>query len=88
MDGNITHQRSAVLGWDITVSAKAEAAEGISSVEVFVNGISEYSETFNRPTKEWQKTLTQKGEYPGDNKSQLIVTDDDGNESDYYDEWD
>jgi hypothetical protein len=87
MDGTLTHQRSDALAWDITASAKAEAAETISSVEVLVNGISEYSETFSRPTKQWQRTLTQKGQYPGDNTSQLIVTDDSGNETDFYDEW-
>lgn len=87
MDGTLTHQRNGALAWDITASAKAEAAETISAVKVVVNGVSEYSETFSRPTKQWQRTLTQKGQYPGDNTIQLIVTDGAGNETDFYDEW-
>jgi hypothetical protein len=35
----------------------------------------------------WQKQLTQQGQFPGDNKVQLIVTNDKGEDSTAEDEW-
>jgi hypothetical protein len=64
MDGNINHQKSVALGWDISASAKAESAETISAVDVVVNGISEYSETFSQPTNSGRERSLRKASIP------------------------
>jgi len=75
------------MDWDITVTAKAEKGETISSVEVRVNGSSVCSEEFNPPISQWNRVLTQQGQYPGENKTEFTVADSNGNESVYDDEW-
>jgi hypothetical protein len=87
MDVNVSHQKNPAMGWDVSIVAKACAPEGISRVEVLVNGSSRSSENFNPPASHWQKVLTQQGQYPGDNKVEACVTDSKGNQTTAYDEW-
>jgi hypothetical protein len=87
MDANVVAQKNPAIGWDITVSVKAGSGEAISAVEVFVNGLSRWSENFNPPTSQLQKLLTQQGQYPGDNKAEVRVTDSKGRQTSTYNEW-
>jgi hypothetical protein len=87
MDVTLSHQKNPAIGWDVTVVAKAGSGEGISRVEVLVNGSSRASENFNPPASQWQKVLTQQGQYPGNNKVEVRVTDSKGNQTTSYDEW-
>ena len=87
MDANVTVQKNPAVGWDLTVSAKAGSGEAISTVEVFVNGFSRWSGKFNPPTSQLQKLLIQQGQYPGDNKAEVRVTDSKGKQTSAYNEW-
>jgi len=75
------------MGWDITVSAQTDSHEAIARVEVMVDGFSRYDEDFNPPVHQWTKILTQQGEYPGDNKAELVITDINGNDTRCVEEW-
>jgi hypothetical protein len=87
MDASVIAQKNPAIGWDITVSVKAGSGEAISAVEVLVNGFSCWSENFNPPTNQLLKVLTQQGQYPGDNKAEVRVTDSKGKQTSAYDEW-
>ncbi len=82
-----THVRNPALGWDITATAKAEKGEKIMRAQVLVNDFSEYDEQFNPPISNWQTQLRQKGRYPGDNKVEVIITNDKGEETSAVDSW-
>jgi len=82
-----THVRNPALGWDITATAKAEKGEKIMRAQVLVNGFTEYDEQFNPAISNWQTQLRQKGQCPGDNKVEAIITDDKGEDTSSVDEW-
>jgi hypothetical protein len=84
---NISHARNPVLGWDIDVSAEAEARENISQVEVRVNDILEVQDLPGDALNSWDQQLTQKGVFPGNNKVEVTVTDQDGNETSAEQKW-
>jgi uncharacterized protein YunC (DUF1805 family) len=83
----VSHARNPVLSWDIDVSAQAEAGEKIAQVEVRVNDVQEVQELLNDPLDSWDQHLSQKGVYPGDNKVEVTVTDQDGNETSAEQKW-
>ncbi len=87
MDLSSTHTRNPALGWDIAATAKAGKGEQIIRAQVLVNGFSEYDEHFNPPVSNWQAQLRQKGQYPGDNEVLVIVTNDQGEDSESVDSW-
>jgi hypothetical protein len=87
MDLNISHQKNPAEDWDISASAKADKGEKIGRAQIVVNESSEYDETFNPPLGSWQKQLSQKGRYPGDNKVSLIVTNDKNEDTRAEDSW-
>jgi uncharacterized protein YunC (DUF1805 family) len=83
----ISHARNAVLGWDIDVSAEAEAGEKIGQVEVRVNGIREVQDLPGDALDSWDQQLSQKGVYPGKNKVEVAVSDQNGNETSAEQTW-
>jgi len=83
----LSHAKDPSIGWDITASAKIDKSEKIAGAQIIVNGSSKYDETFDPPLSGWSKTLTQQGDFPGDNTVQLIVTDDQGNDTVAEDSW-
>ena len=87
MDVTSSHTRNPALGWDISASAKAEKGEKIVRVQIVVNDFPEYDETFDPPVSHWQEQLSQMGEYPGDNKVSVVVTDEKGDDTDSLDSW-
>ncbi len=87
MDVTISHAKNPAVAWDVSVLVKASAGEGISDIEVLVDGFPETRESFNPTASQWQKVLTQQGQFPGDNKVEVRVTDSKGNQTSWYDEW-
>jgi len=87
MNVSSTHAKNPAEDWDISVSAKADTGEKIARTQILVNGSSEYDKTFDPPVSNWQKQLTQKGRYPGDNTVQVIATNDKGEDTGSDDEW-
>jgi hypothetical protein len=83
----IFHARNAVLGWDIDVSVEAGSGEKIGQVEVWVNDIREVQDLPGDALDSWEQQLTQKGVYPGDNKVEVTVNDQDGNETSGEQKW-
>jgi hypothetical protein len=83
----LSHQKNPALGWDITASATVEKDEKIAHAQIIVDDFPEYDEDFDPPLDNWQKQLTQQGQFPGDNKVQLIITDDKGQGTVAEDEW-
>lgn len=83
----LTHQRNPALGWDITATATADKGEKITRAQIIVDDFPEFDETFDTPLSNWQKQLTQQGQYPGDNKVRLIVTNDQNEDTDSEDSW-
>jgi len=87
MDIDVKHSRNPVLGWDIQVTAKAAAGETITAARIEVNGSPEYNRQISPPVNKWQRTMTQKGQYPGENKVLVTITNDKGEETKDQDEW-
>jgi hypothetical protein len=83
----ISHARNPVLAWDIDVSAEAESGEKISQVEVVVNDTPEVQDLPGDALNSWDQQLTQKGVFPGNNKVEVTVTDQDGNETSAEQKW-
>ncbi len=87
MKTTLTHAKNPAADWNISASAAADTGEKIASAQILVNGSTEYDKSFNPPINNWQQTLIQKGQYPGDNTSELIVTNDKGDDTDAEDSW-
>jgi hypothetical protein len=87
MKTTLTHAKNPASGWDISASASADAAEKIARAQILVGGATQYDKTFTPPINNWQQTLLQKGQYPGDNSSELIVTGDKGDDTESEDAW-
>ena len=83
----LSHQKNPAVGWDVSASAAADKNEKIVRAQIIVDDFPEYDETFASPLSNWQKQLTQQGQFPGDNKVQLIVTNDKGEDTESEDEW-
>jgi hypothetical protein len=87
MTPTLSHTKDPLMGWDIAASAKVDKSEKIARARIIVNGSSEFDESFDPPLSSWSKTLTQLGDFPGNNTVQLIVTDDQGNDTVAEDSW-
>lgn len=81
------HAKNPAEDWDITAAAKADPGEKIARVQVIINGFGTYDETFIPPISNWQEQLEQRGQYPGVNTVQVIVTSDKGEETLSNDSW-
>jgi hypothetical protein len=87
MDVTSSHSRNLAAGWDIAASAKADKGEKIARAQIFVNDFSEYDEQFSPPVNNWQQQLRQKGDYPGDNKVRVVITNDKDEDAESVDSW-
>jgi len=87
MDVTSTHTKNPLADWDISASAKAGDDEKIARARILINGSVEYDKEFDPAVSSWQKHLVQKGQYPGDNTVQVIVTSDQGDDTGSDDEW-
>jgi hypothetical protein len=84
----LSHQKNPAVGWDINAAAVAEKDERVAHAQIIVGDFPEYDENFDPPLSNWQKQLTQQGQFPGDNRVQLTITDDKGQDTAAEDEWD
>jgi hypothetical protein len=87
MDLTLSHQKNSAIGWDISAAAKAEGKERITRAQILVNDSTEFDKTFGRPLNSWAQTITQKGQYPGENTVQLIITTDKPEDCEAEDSW-
>ena len=69
------------MGWDIGVIVTAGSKEKITFVEIRVNGFPQVSETQDAPVDSWERQLTQQGNFPGDNKVEVVARDENGNDT-------
>lgn len=83
----VEHTKNPAMGWDINVRVAAESNEKISFVQVRINGVVELDEAQNDPVDQWEKLLTQKGVYPGDNEVEVLVQDQNGKNTRAKQEW-
>lgn len=84
---NISHTKNPLLGWDIDVSVQAENGQKIGQVEVRVNDLPEVQDLPGDALDSWEQQLIQKGNYPGNNKVEVTVSDQDGNETRAEQKW-
>ena len=84
---DIKHTKNVLRDWDVDVTMNAESGEKISSVEIKVNDFPEVNESQDDSVSSWEKQLTQKGQYPGDNKVVVTVFDQNGNSSVAKQQW-
>jgi len=85
---DIAHSKNPLMGWDLTIKVTAEAAEKIATFEVLVNmSPAEPQENFDPPISVFTKRLERKGNYPGENTVQVIVHDQNNNETSAEDSW-
>lgn len=82
-----THTRNPTEGWDISAAAKADNGELIARARIVVNGFKEYEKTFAPPIRSWQQQLIQRGQFPGSNTVEVIVTNDKGEDTETEDSW-
>ncbi len=83
----IIHAKNPAAGWNIVVSIQADLGQKIADVEVRVNGFPEVRDTPTAPLDTWEQQLTQQGVFPGDNKVEVMVQDQDGQESRAEQKW-
>lgn len=83
----IQQVRDTLMGWDIDVNVQAGTGETIASVEVQVNGFREEQDTPSDQLNSWAIQLRQKGVYPGDNQVDVLVTDQNGNQTRARKKW-
>jgi hypothetical protein len=84
---DITHSPSRPFGWDINVKITADSGEKITFVEIRVNGFADVDETPDDPVDSWEKQLTQKGSFPGDNTVEVLARDQNGKDTRSKQEW-
>jgi len=84
---NIAHIKNAAMGWDIDVNVQADAGQQISQVKVKVNGFPEINDTPGDNVASWEQQLLQKGVFPGDNEVEVLVNDQNGDESRAQQKW-
>jgi hypothetical protein len=87
MEVTSSHTRNPALGWDISASAKAGKGEKIARARIIVNDFPEYDESFDPPISSWKEQLPQQGQYPGDNKVRVVITDEDSDDTESLDAW-
>jgi hypothetical protein len=87
MQIDIKHSKNPLAGWDVDVTVSAESKETISMVTIYINDFPECEETPRPDTRKWNKVLTKKGDYPGDNKVVVSALDQDSKSISAEDEW-
>jgi hypothetical protein len=84
---DVSHTKNSLTGWDIKVAISAETGESIASINILVNDFPQLDERLDPPVGTYTRTLTQQGEYPGDNKTLVTVYDQNCKESNAEDVW-
>ena len=84
---DLAHSKNPAIGWDVQVAVTADAGETITNARIEVNGLPKVDEKFPAPLSRWQRTLQQQGQYPGENKVLVIVTNNKGENINGKDEW-
>jgi len=87
MKTNISHTKNTVLGWDVNVSVQAEGEQKIGQVEVRINELREAQDLPGDALVSWEQQFIQKGNYPGNNKVEVTVSDQDGDETRAEQKW-
>jgi len=87
MDVTSSHSKNPAVGWDITASAKADKGENIERAQIIVGGFPQYDKSFDPPITNWQQQLGQQGQYPGYNTVRVVVTSDNGEDTESVDSW-
>jgi hypothetical protein len=87
MQINISHARNPLIGWDIGVKVQADAGQQISDVEIRINQMHETIAPFNDGLSSWETQLTSKGVYPGTNRVEVTVTDQNANQTSAEQSW-
>jgi len=87
MTPGLSHQKNPAIGWDISASAKVDKSEKIARAQILVNDSTEYDKPFDPPLSSWQQQLHQQGEFPGDNTVRLVITSDNGDDTEAEDSW-
>jgi hypothetical protein len=87
MNIDLSHVRNPLMGWDIQVTVKADAGEKITSARIDVNGLPEFDQQLSTPLNTWQKTLVRQGNFPGENRVLVTVTNDKGEQTTDEDDW-
>jgi len=84
---DIIHAKNPAVGWDVTTTITTAKSEKLTHVFIQVNGSPDYDKDVTRPANSWKNTLTQKGQYPGDNKVVVTATNNKADETVAIDEW-
>jgi len=84
---DIIHAKNAAVGWDVTTTITTAKSEKLTHVLIQVNGSPDYDKDVTPPANSWKNTLTQKGQYPGDNKVVVTATNNKADETVAIDEW-
>jgi hypothetical protein len=71
----------AVIGWNVDVSVEADKGEKIGYVEVRINDFRKVEDSPDPAVDSWEQQLVQVGDYPEDNKAEVLIRDQDGNET-------
>ena len=87
MQINISHARNPLIGWDIDVKVQADAGQQISDIEIRINQMQEPIGPLNDGLTSWETQLTSKGVYPGMNRVDVTVTDQNANASSAEQSW-
>jgi len=87
MDATLSHSKNPAVGWDISASAKADKGEKIVRAQIIVDDFPEFDKTFDTPLSSWQQQLHQQGQFPGDNIVRLVITNDQGEDTETEDSW-
>ena len=72
---SIAHQRDPVMGWTLKVSADGENGELIRRIKVLMNDSPIDQQDLNPPVDGWDRTYQHVGVYPGDNKADVFIED-------------
>lgn len=84
---DLSHSKNPAVGWDIQVVATADVGEKISFARITVNGFPELQENVDPQVEKWQRSLTQQGQFPGENKVLVTITNDKEEDTTDEDEW-
>ncbi|HKF22295.1 MAG TPA: hypothetical protein VKE93_12050 [Candidatus Angelobacter sp.] len=83
----IDHAKDTLVGWDIKVTVQADTGENIANVEVRVNDFPEISDAPSDGLNSWEQLIRQKGVFPGDNKVEVLVSDQNDKETRAVQKW-
>ena len=87
MQINISHARNPLIGWDVDVKVTADAGQQISDIEIRINQMEEQIAPLHDGLTSWETQLTSKGVYPGTNRVEVTVTDQNANASSAEQSW-